>query len=298
MTDPEREHLAQRIRDLEGRLRRWRVVSLALLALLLVHVIAGGLAGVAWQRQRQAEWERERAEAARSETFQANVRAIEQEGEERERRARAEGEAKLEAARAEMRAWRAVREETDRARAALEKGLAEQTMPTTAKGAGTPRTGPATRAAGPAERQKRLKRWTWKFDGVDGDQYLRQLRDLKPGGGASLAIPVGDDRFEVIRDLGKQPAVGKVEDLATLKTLFFIEDVPDRVAGLAQGLGIKKPPYVIVLFPRELEEEVAHLESRKAGNMKVDDIEETLIEVVRSPDGYRLVVVSIKGTIR
>ena len=35
MTDPEREHFARQVADLEGRLRRWQLVSFVLAALLV-----------------------------------------------------------------------------------------------------------------------------------------------------------------------------------------------------------------------------------------------------------------------
>jgi hypothetical protein len=58
MTNPEREHFLRQIRDLERRLRRWRLACLVLLGLLLLPIVLGGLLGVAWvprlERQRRA----------------------------------------------------------------------------------------------------------------------------------------------------------------------------------------------------------------------------------------------------
>ena len=48
MTDPERNHLLDCISILKRRLRRWRVACLALLVLLLLPVVLGGLLGVWW----------------------------------------------------------------------------------------------------------------------------------------------------------------------------------------------------------------------------------------------------------
>jgi hypothetical protein len=73
MTDPEREHFVRQIRDLEGPLRRWRVACLALLGLLLLPVVLGGLLGVWWvprlerQRARAAEAEMQVREAMEAE---------------------------------------------------------------------------------------------------------------------------------------------------------------------------------------------------------------------------------------
>jgi hypothetical protein len=66
MTDPEREHLLQQVRDLQRRLNRWRLTALVLGAVLLLPVVLGGLLGVAfvprWERRERAlMMERDRA---------------------------------------------------------------------------------------------------------------------------------------------------------------------------------------------------------------------------------------------
>lgn len=64
MTDPERDHLTQRLRDLERRVRRWQATTLVLLDLLALPVVLGGLLGVVWaprlhqERTGAAEMER------------------------------------------------------------------------------------------------------------------------------------------------------------------------------------------------------------------------------------------------
>jgi hypothetical protein len=55
MTDPEREHFVRQIHNLEGRLRRLRLACLALLGLLLLPVVLGGLLGVWWTPRLEAE---------------------------------------------------------------------------------------------------------------------------------------------------------------------------------------------------------------------------------------------------
>jgi hypothetical protein len=80
VTDPEREHFVQEIRDLQRRLHRWRLACLALLGLLLLPVVLGGLLGVAWvprlelQRVRAVE-----AEMRAREALEAEQRAIDAE---------------------------------------------------------------------------------------------------------------------------------------------------------------------------------------------------------------------------
>jgi hypothetical protein len=88
LTDPEREHFVRQIHDLERRLRRWRLTCLALLGLLLLPVVLGGLLGVAWVPR----WEQERAllEAERERAARAEMEAVSQ----RDRAVAAEMQAK------------------------------------------------------------------------------------------------------------------------------------------------------------------------------------------------------------
>jgi hypothetical protein len=87
VTDPEREHFARQVHDLEGRLRRWQLIAFVLAALLLVPVVGAGLMGAvlgprtvrqraaleqALQAERQA---REAAAQQREETDKALQRA-------------------------------------------------------------------------------------------------------------------------------------------------------------------------------------------------------------------------------
>ena len=102
MTDPEREHFVRQIHDLERRLRRWRLACLALLGLLLLPVVLGGLLGVAWlprlerQRARAAEAEMQVREAMEAElrARQAAEKALQQAEEARQRAQPGPGEDK------------------------------------------------------------------------------------------------------------------------------------------------------------------------------------------------------------
>jgi hypothetical protein len=55
MTDPEREHFVRQMRDLQRRLRRWRLACVELLGLLLLPVVLGGLLGVWWVPRLESE---------------------------------------------------------------------------------------------------------------------------------------------------------------------------------------------------------------------------------------------------
>jgi hypothetical protein len=129
------------------------------------------------------------------------------------------------------------------------------------------------------------------FNTQNGDDYLNQLRDVKPGKGAILAIPAGNGQYEVIEDLAKRPAQGQIKDIGTIKRISWVDDKPESVAGLARALGIAPPQFFIAFFPQELENELARLERDYQGRNE-DDIEETRFVVERAADGYHARVVA------
>jgi hypothetical protein len=140
------------------------------------------------------------------------------------------------------------------------------------------------------QQQKRRLRWNMTFNTQSGEDYLRQLRGIRPGRGAILAVPAGDKRYRLFRDLGQHPATGEVEDRASLQGISWVDDKPESVAGLARALGIPTPPKFIALFPPELEEHLAGLENARLKQdfpgRTEDDIEWTRFVVVPSMDGY------------
>jgi cell division protein FtsB len=80
MTDPEREHFARQLHDLERRLRRWQLVAFVLAALLLVPVVGVGLLGVIVLPRMQVERLRaaERARAAEMRARSEAVKALQE----------------------------------------------------------------------------------------------------------------------------------------------------------------------------------------------------------------------------
>src|SRR5205823_5263763 len=103
----------------------------------------------------------------------------------------------------------------------------------------------------------RILRWRLTFKTQDGDDYRKQLLAL----GAILAVPQGENRHRVIRDLTKLPAGGKVEDLAGIGRIFWVDDRPESVRSLARALGLPNPPaYFVAFFPQELENKLSRRE--------------------------------------
>jgi len=151
-------------------------------------------------------------------------------------------------------------------------------------GAGTgtgDKIGPGTGKGGQlTQRQKRQLRWVMMFNTLNGNDYANQLRGL----GAILAIPQGNGEFYVIRDLGRRPATGKVEDISGLDRIFWIDDKPQSVFSLTSALGISPPPsHVAAFFPQELEAELLKKELAYYHKMhsrgSEDDIRETRFQV-------------------
>ncbi|HZT82036.1 MAG TPA: hypothetical protein VFA26_17550, partial [Gemmataceae bacterium] len=147
-----------------------------------------------------------------------------------------------------------------------------------------------------SKREKRVLRWTMIFDTVNGDDYARQLHGL----GAILAIPKPGPtpQYEVLRDLSKRPAKGKVEDLADIKRIYWVDNKPESVRSLSLALRLDQvPPHIVAFFPEKLEAELLKLETdyaRQRFNIRSEDqIHETKFKVVRRGGGYAPVVIDL-----
>jgi hypothetical protein len=136
--------------------------------------------------------------------------------------------------------------------------------------------------------RKRLLRWRIVFDTRDGEDYARQLAAL----GAVLAIPTGDGKYAVIRDLGRRPVKPAAEDLTRVQHVFWMESDPASVRALAKALGLKKAPeHVVVFLPKYVEDVLLRKELAHRGR-KEESIEETTFRFVRTEAGYQLRVAS------
>ncbi len=146
------------------------------------------------------------------------------------------------------------------------------------------------KATEPNARQKRNLRWRLVFDTKDAEDYAKQLEDL----GAILAVPEEKGGYRVFRDLKQRPAKGKVEDLKTIKRIFWIDDAPKSVASLAKALQLKAvPKHIICFFPEKLEKELLDKEL-KYQKRKEDEIAETRFKVIRREGKYDVEVTEQK----
>jgi hypothetical protein len=132
------------------------------------------------------------------------------------------------------------------------------------------------------QRIERRDRWVMVFQTWDGNDYLRQLEAL----GAILAIPQPDNRFLIIRDLKQKPAQGRIEDVAEIQRVFWIDDKPDSVRALAGALQLREiPARIVAFFPEQLEADLLRKELRFR-NRREEGIRKTYFRVERRGNSY------------
>jgi hypothetical protein len=125
------------------------------------------------------------------------------------------------------------------------------------------------------KRIQRMLRWTMAFNTRDGRDYAQQLKSL----GAILAVELPNEpgKGTIYREI-TMPAKGEVEELNTIKRIWWIDDKPESVDALSRALGIRPTPRRIIAFlPLELEEKLLNLELHYRG-AKEEDIKETVFE--------------------
>lgn len=125
-----------------------------------------------------------------------------------------------------------------------------------------------------SSRQQRVLRWVMRFNTLNGNDYRRQLAGL----GAILAFPQPDGGYMVYRDL-RAPAKGEVEDIASIKRIFWVDEKKDSIRSLASAMEVPMPDGPIVaFFPEKLEAELLRIELKYKGK-KEEDIKETHFKI-------------------
>jgi len=125
-----------------------------------------------------------------------------------------------------------------------------------------------------SQRQTRVLRWVMRFNTLNGNDYRRQLAGL----GAILAFPQDDGSYMVYRDL-RAPAKGAIEDIASIKRIFWVDDKKDSIRSLAAAMEVPAPDGpVVAFFPLELEAELLRKELAYRGK-KEEDIKETHFKI-------------------
>jgi hypothetical protein len=135
--------------------------------------------------------------------------------------------------------------------------------------------------------QKRMMRWSMRFNTHDGGDYLRQLEAL----GVVLAIPDGRNSYKVV-DLTKKPFQPENQTLSTGKKIWWFDNDPHSVEGLMKAMELRfRPQRIVAFIPREVEEELAKKELETG--LKEDDIFETTFSVRVPGAGGRKYDVSV-----
>jgi hypothetical protein len=120
-----------------------------------------------------------------------------------------------------------------------------------------------------------------RFNTLNGNDYRRQLAGL----GAILAFPQSDGSYMIYEDLSKTPAKGKIQDLGSIKRIFWVDEKKDSIRSLASAMDVPVPDGPIVaFFPPELEAELLRKELAFKGK-KEEDIKETQFKINRGSGG-------------
>jgi hypothetical protein len=137
------------------------------------------------------------------------------------------------------------------------------------------------------QREKRMLRWTMRFNTNTGRDYVAQLAGL----GAILAVPVGgtndNPEYELIRDLTERPAKMVKEDVYALNRIFWYDNDPRSTRDVMGALGIPLvPSHFVAFIPQEVEDQLYKLERAHAGTRPEDDIKHTYFRVKRQGNRF------------
>jgi hypothetical protein len=136
------------------------------------------------------------------------------------------------------------------------------------------------------QREKRMLRWTMKFDASSGPVYLRQLAGL----GAILAVPVRENpepEYQIVRDLTHTPAKLVAEDVTKIQRIYWMDYNAQSVRDVMTTLGLTiRPSHFVAFMPVELEDKLFEMEKKAAHGRTEDQINETIFRVKRLGDHY------------
>jgi hypothetical protein len=151
--------------------------------------------------------------------------------------------------------------------------------------AGDPGQAAAGRAGNGTATAKRQMRWTMTFATADGRDYVRQLKTMR----AIIAFPKSNGETLVFRNL-TSPYVGKVEDVGTIKRMYWIDNNPGLMQQLRFTLNLNfTPTQVIAFFPDELEKRLLAKELAYRG-LREEQIQETFFKITVGITDYDVTV--------
>jgi hypothetical protein len=135
--------------------------------------------------------------------------------------------------------------------------------------------------SGTRGRGARVARWVLHFNTRSPRHYLMQLDGL----GAQIAFPEVGNRWRYYFEVsGKKPR-SEVRDLAGEQRVYWVDEKPESIGGVAGELGIAVPPFMIVFLPVAMEERMLRMELAYQ-NLAEDEIRRTDFEVVTRGGQY------------
>jgi hypothetical protein len=128
---------------------------------------------------------------------------------------------------------------------------------------------------GTSGRGARVARWVLHFNTRSSKDYLKQL----DGVGAQIAFPEVGNKWRYYFDVSSKKRRSEVRDLTSENRVYWVDEKPQSIGGVAQELGIAVPPFMIVFLPVALEDRMLKLELAYQ-NLSEDEIRRTDFAVV------------------
>ncbi len=135
----------------------------------------------------------------------------------------------------------------------------------------------------------RSARWVLKFNTNRASDYLSQLGGL----GADVAFPQRGEKYLYFTNLSGTPAKS-IRDLAQESRIYWIDENPQSISGIAGVLGIPIPPAMVAFLPPALEEKMVKLELAYKGAASEEEILQTVFECVKRGGSQEVIVVDQK----
>jgi hypothetical protein len=140
---------------------------------------------------------------------------------------------------------------------------------------------------GTTGRGARVARWVLHFDTESSHHYLAQLDGL----GAEIAFPAVGNRWQYFVNVGSPQRRSEIRDLGGESRLYWVDEKPQSIGGVAQVLGIPMPPFMIVFLPVRLEDRMLEMELAYK-NLAEDQILRTDFHVIQRGASYDVRVTS------
>ena len=135
--------------------------------------------------------------------------------------------------------------------------------------------------SGQSGRGARVARWVLHFSTRSSKHYLTQFDGL----GAQIAFPEVGNKWRYYVDVNSSKRRSEVRDLTRENRVYWVDEKPESIQGVAQELGIAVPPFMIVFLPVALENRMLQLELAYQ-NLSEDEIRRTDFEVVTRAGHY------------